>query len=93
MVYTFAPSLTAYFEGPNFVIILMFWLPLELAVGASVFPKPLQGFFHTVAYGIAILLALWIFLIFRELAGMKYNLPRGVREHAERQDHRLPVAA
>jgi len=28
-----------------------------------------------VAYGIAILLALWLFLIFRELPGMKYNLP------------------
>ena len=27
------------------------------------------------AYGIAILLALWLFLIFRELPGMKYNLP------------------
>jgi hypothetical protein len=29
-----------------------------------------------VAYGIAILLALWLFLIVRELPGMKYNLPR-----------------
>jgi membrane protease YdiL (CAAX protease family) len=62
------------------MVILMLWLPLELAVGASVFPKPLQGFFHTVAYGVAILLALWLFLIFRELPGMKYNLPHTIRD-------------
>ncbi len=75
VAYTFAPAVAAYAQRTNFVIILMLWLPLEFAVGRSSIPRPLQGFFHTVAYGIAILLALWIFLIFRELPGMKYNLP------------------
>ena len=80
VVYTFSPTLVAYAQRTNLVIILMLWLPIEFAVGGSSIPKPLQGFFHTVAYGIAILLALWIFLIFRELPGMKYNLPRGARD-------------
>jgi membrane protease YdiL (CAAX protease family) len=80
VLYTFAPTLLAYTQRTNFPIILMLWLPIEFAVGASSIPKELQGFFHTVAYGIAILLALWIFLIFRELPGMKYNLPRGARD-------------
>jgi membrane protease YdiL (CAAX protease family) len=80
LAYTFAPTVVAYATRSNFLIILLLWLPLEFAVGARAIPKPLQGFFHTVAYGIAILLALWLFLIFRDLAGMKYNLPRGVRD-------------
>jgi membrane protease YdiL (CAAX protease family) len=80
LLYTFAPTLLAYAQRANFVIILMLWLPIEFAVGGSSIPKLLQGFFHTVAYGIAILLALWIFLIFRELPGMKYNLPQGARD-------------
>jgi membrane protease YdiL (CAAX protease family) len=80
VVYTFAPTLIAYLQPTNFVIILMLWLPLEFGVGASAFPRPLQGFFHTVAYGVAILLALWLFLVFRTLPGMKYNLPRGIRD-------------
>jgi membrane protease YdiL (CAAX protease family) len=80
VIYTFAPTLLAYAQRTNFVIILMLWLPLEFAVGGSSIPRALQGFFHTVAYGIAILLALWIFLIFRELPGMKYNLPREARD-------------
>jgi membrane protease YdiL (CAAX protease family) len=75
VAYTFAPAIVAYAQRTNFVIILLLWLPLEFGVGGSSIPRPLQGFFHTVAYGIAILLALWIFLIFRELPGMKYNLP------------------
>jgi membrane protease YdiL (CAAX protease family) len=80
VAYTFAPTLLAYAQRTNFIIILMLWLPIEFAVGGSSIPKPLQGFFHTVAYGIAILLALWIFLIFRELPGMKYNPPLGARD-------------
>jgi len=78
--YTFAPTLLAFARRSDFLIILTLWLPLEFAVGANLVPRALQGFFHTVAYGIAILLALWIFLIFRELPGMKYNLPSGARD-------------
>ena len=82
LVYTFAPAATAFFQGPagkptwlDFVIILMLWLPLEFSAGHSLIPKPAQGFLHSVAYGIAILLGLTIFLGFRAMPGMKYNRP------------------
>ena len=84
--YTLAPTILAYSQRArpvtwtDFAIILLLWLPLEFAVGARSIPKPLQGFVHSVAYGIAILLALWLFLIVRELPGMKYNPPRGARD-------------
>jgi membrane protease YdiL (CAAX protease family) len=84
--YTLAPTVLAYAQRAkpvtwaDFGIILLLWLPLEFAVGEHSIPKPLQGFVHSVAYGIAILLALWLFLIVRELPGMKYNLPRGARD-------------
>ncbi len=84
-VYTTVPALTAFVQGAAFVkrpslwdfaIVLMLWLPLEFAAGQHLIPKAAQGFLHSVAYGIAILLALTIFLGFRALPGMKYNLPR-----------------
>jgi membrane protease YdiL (CAAX protease family) len=82
LVYTFAPVLAAFFQGPgarptwlDFAIILMLWLPLEFSAGQHLIPKPAQGFLHSVAYGIAILLALTIFLGFRALPDMKFNLP------------------
>ena len=82
LVYTFAPALAAFFQGPaarptwlDFVVILMLWLPLEFSAGQQLIPKPAQGFLHSVAYGIAILLALTIFLGFRALPDMKFNLP------------------
>ena len=82
--YTFAPALVAFVQGPalvkrpswlDLVIILMLWLPLEFSFGEHLIPKPAQGFLHSVAYGVSILLALAIFLGFRALPGMKYNLP------------------
>ncbi len=80
VAYTFAPALAAFVSWNDFVIILLLWLPLEFSLGASVIPKAQQGFFHTVAYGIAILLGLWLFLIFRETPGMKYNPPSAMRD-------------
>lgn len=80
VAYTFLPTLLAHVLGSEVAIILLLWLPLEFAVGAGSIPVSLHGFFHTVAYGIAILLALWLFLGFRELKGMKYNPPRGLRD-------------
>lgn len=56
--------------------ILLLWLPLELAAGASLVPGAAQGTLHAIAYGIAILLALVLFLVIRGLDGMRYNLPR-----------------
>ena len=82
LVYTFAPAAAAFVQGParrpgwlDFVIILMLWLPLEFSAGQHLIPKPAQGFLHSVAYGISILLGLTIFLGFRALPGMKFNLP------------------
>lgn len=84
LAYTLVPALAAFFQGPeapptwmDFAIILMLWLPLEFAAGQHLIPKAAQGFLHSVAYGIAILLALVIFLCFRGLPGMKFNLPSG----------------
>lgn len=59
----------------DFIVILMLWLPVELNAGGNWIPRPAQGFIHTVAYGIALSLALTLFLCFRGMKGMKYNLP------------------
>jgi membrane protease YdiL (CAAX protease family) len=86
LAYTFVPAALAWAQPAkpvvwtDFAIILLLWLPLEFAVGQSFFPRPQQGLVHSVAYGIAILLALWLFLIVRDLPGMKYNPPRWPRD-------------
>ncbi len=96
LAYTLAPALCAYGQGPgpvklpsaiDFAIVLMLWLPLEFAAGAALVPRPAQGFLHSVAYGVAILLSLVLFAGYRALPGMKYNLPRSAR------DYLLPAAA
>jgi membrane protease YdiL (CAAX protease family) len=70
----------------DFITILLIWLPLEFAAGGSMVPRAAQGFLHSVAYGIAILLGLVLFLGFRSFPGMKYSLPRA------RRDFWLPLA-
>ncbi len=89
LVYTGVPVLLAWTQrkapakspsAMDFVILLMLWLPLEFAAGERWVPRHAQGFLHSVAYGIAILLALAIFAGFRRAPGMKYNLPRGARD-------------
>ena len=96
LAYTAAPTICAYLQGPgptarpsalDFLIILILWLPLEFAAGARLIPRAAQGFLHSVAYGIAILLALVLFLGFRSMPGMKFNLPNHAR------DYWLPIAA
>ncbi|HLH17312.1 MAG TPA: type II CAAX endopeptidase family protein [Bryobacteraceae bacterium] len=64
----------------DFAAILALWLPLEFAAGAPLVPRHAQGFLHSVAYGIAILLGLTLWLGFRPFPGMKYNLPRRPRD-------------
>jgi membrane protease YdiL (CAAX protease family) len=95
LAYTLVPAGIAYFQGPataprptafDFLGILALWLPIEFAAGAQLVPRPAQGFLHSVAYGIAILLGLVLWTGFRAFAGMKYNPPR------ESRDFWLPLA-
>jgi membrane protease YdiL (CAAX protease family) len=78
LAYTLAPVTCAFFLPPAYdlLAVLLLWLPIELAAGAPLVPKPAQGFLHSVIYGVAILLGLTLFLGFRGLEGMKYNLPK-----------------
>ena len=81
-LYTLAPTLLIFFfrRHADFPAILLLWLPIEFAAGASLVPRSQQGFVHSLAYGVAILLGLTLFLGFRRLEGMKYNLPRNLRD-------------
>jgi membrane protease YdiL (CAAX protease family) len=93
--YTAVPVLCAYAQGASavsrpsamdFLTVLLLWLPLEFSAGAYLVPRAAQGFLHSVAYGIAILLALVLFAGFRAMPGMRFNLPRHGR------DYWLPLA-
>jgi uncharacterized protein len=95
LLYTAAPVLCAFVQGPgptqrptalDLLTILLLWLPIELAAGASLVPPAARGFLHSVIYGIAILLALVLFAGFRSFPGLKFNLPR------QRRDFWLPLA-
>jgi membrane protease YdiL (CAAX protease family) len=96
-IYVFAPSAVAYAMGAgwvkksiawgDFAIILLLWLPLEFSAGAPFVSKHAQGFLHSVAYGVAILLALVLFVGFRSVTGLKFQLPSKAR------DWWLPLAA
>jgi membrane protease YdiL (CAAX protease family) len=89
LAYTCAPVLCRYTLGgrADFLTVLLLWLPIEFAAGFAFVPRASYGFLHTVIYGIAILLGLTLFLLFRPIGGMKFNLPRGWR------DIWLPLAA
>jgi membrane protease YdiL (CAAX protease family) len=71
------PGLPSAFD---FLAILLLWLPIEFGAGQTLIPRPAQGFLHSVAYGIAILLGLLLFLGFRGFPGLKYNFPRSPRD-------------
>lgn len=81
-IYTLAPTLALYLLGAraDFPAILLLWIPIEFGAGAALVPRAQQAFLHSVAYGVAILLGLTLFLGFRRIEGMKYNLPRGWRD-------------
>jgi len=94
LIYTSVPVLCAFLQGPggsrptalDFLTVLLLWLPIEFGAGARLIPRPAQGYLHSVAYGIAIILGLVLFLGFRSFPGLKYNVPR----HAG--DYWLPLA-
>jgi uncharacterized protein len=85
--YTLAPAVLIFLQSRgassdagvvtwlDLIVILMLWLPVELNAGARWIPAHARGFLHTVAYGVALTLALVLFLGFRGLKGMKYNQP------------------
>jgi hypothetical protein len=85
--YTFLPAICAYLArrtAPpawiDFAIIALLWFPLEFSAGRQWVPKQAQSTLRLAAYGVSILLGLSIFLLFRRLPGMKYNLPRSRRD-------------
>jgi membrane protease YdiL (CAAX protease family) len=90
LAYTLAPTLCARVAGAgpaarpvflDFAAILLLWFPLEFPAGAArLIAKHAQGFLHSAAYGIAILLGLVLFLGFRQFDGMKCNPPRAMRD-------------
>ncbi|MGP0075965.1 MAG: type II CAAX prenyl endopeptidase Rce1 family protein [Bryobacteraceae bacterium] len=87
LAYTFLPATCSYFvrhtatpTWMDFLIIALLWFPLEFSVGHQFIPKHAQNTLHLAAYGVSILLGLAIFLLFRRLPGMKYNLPRSPRD-------------
>jgi hypothetical protein len=83
VAYTFVPAICAYMTrgaAPptwiDFAIIALLWFPLEFSAGQQWVPKRAQSTLHLAAYGASILLGLAIFLLFRRLPEMKYDLPR-----------------
>jgi membrane protease YdiL (CAAX protease family) len=86
--YTLAPTLAAYANGPgepgrqwlDLGAILLLWLPIEFTTGKELIPQRAWGLVNITARGAAITLGLLLFLIFRGLKGMKYNLPRVRRD-------------
>jgi membrane protease YdiL (CAAX protease family) len=86
--YTLVPTVLIFLQGADagpatwldLIVILALWLPIELNAGSRWIPTRAQGFLHTVAYGVALTLALVLFLSFRGLKGMKYNLPSRVMD-------------
>ena len=87
LAYTSLPMAVAYLARhhppptwPDFAVIALLWFPLEFSLGHQFIPKQAQSVLHLTAYGVAILLALSIFLRFRRLSGMKINLPRSGRD-------------
>jgi membrane protease YdiL (CAAX protease family) len=79
LIYTTIPVVGAWIRQDPLTVLLL-WLPIEFAAGQSLVPVPARGFLHSVAYGIAILLGLVLFLGFRGLPGMKYQAPQTKRD-------------
>lgn len=89
-LYVFAPTLIAMSRGPgecgarvaDFAAILLLWLPLEFYAGKNLLPREAWGLANIMAHGAAVTLGLFLFLIFRGLKDIKYNLPQRWRDLA-----------
>ena len=60
----------------DLMAVLALWLPLEFNIGKELIPHQAWGLMNLGARGASVTLALFLFLIFRETKGMKYELPR-----------------
>ncbi len=60
----------------EFAVILLLWLPLEFTAGRDLLPRTAWSAANVTARGASITLALSLFLLYGDLKGMKYNLPR-----------------
>ena len=90
--YTFAPAFLFYNMGSwrsheltgrswiEFCVILILWLPVEIAIGQGWLREYFGRATHIVAYGTAVTLGLFLFLLFGQMRGLKYNLPRSRRD-------------
>jgi hypothetical protein len=88
LVYTFVPTACVYAQvalsrartpsSLDLAVILMLWLPLEFSVGAALVPRPVQGGLHATGYGVAVTLAVILFLLAHGWDGMKYSLPQSL---------------
>jgi membrane protease YdiL (CAAX protease family) len=64
----------------DIVVVLLLWLPLEFGVGGSLVPRRAQGVLHVTAYGIALVLAVMLFLLVRKWCGMRYQVPARLQD-------------
>src|SRR3954452_23392277 len=90
LAYALAPVVCVWLAGAgepktpgalDFLAIALLWFPLEFAGGvAGDIPRPVQVFLHSVAYGVAILLGMVLFLGFRSFPGLKYRAPSAQRD-------------
>lgn len=76
--YTFAPTAVVCRGRPwlDFLAIFMLWLPVEFTSGKELLPQRAWGIANIAAHGTAVTLALFLFLIFRDFKGVKYEAPR-----------------
>lgn len=56
--------------------VLLLWLPVEFALGKQWLPAHAHPLANEAAQGTALALALWLFIVYRDWPGAKYNLPR-----------------
>ena len=69
----------------EFAVLLILWLPIEFAMTVNS-GRWLKSFLfnstHILAYGVAVTLGLSFFLLFKQMDGVKYNLPRSRNDFA-----------
>lgn len=86
--YTFVPAILVYANHNrggrrrwlDFAAILLLWLPVEFMTGKELLPAQVWAVANTIARGTAVTSGLLLFLVFRSLPGMKYNLPRTAKD-------------